>query len=608
MAPNPRLAQCHAGIAFPSPVGLGCRIDSRLTATRALAQLGFGYLEIGPVAASAGAGPGPIERDASAAKLRFHSPQATISVDDARRRLAAAKVARAPLLARIDARSSQGIAGVISALTPHVAAFVATLDGFARLTDAGVGGSRPLLLALTADQWNDQDAQRHCVEAVAAGRVAGLIVDPPRDSAFASSGRDAAIELSPAAHSATLAVLRDIRGALGSDLLLIAAAGIHTPVDALDALAAGATLVQVDAGLVFSGPGLAKRINDAVLFRQLRETPPDGAAAAAVQDLRIAEQSWFWALILGLSLFAGGLLALAIAATRITLPYDEALTGLTRDELVAINPRLLAFMAHDRVTLAGTMLALGLIYTMFAAYGIRRGQHWAYVAVVASALLGFFTFFAFLGFGYFDPFHAFVTAILLQVTLLAMHAKQGRREFTAPPDLTNDDAWRAHQWGQLLFVISVLIVAGIVIVAIGMSRVFVREDLEFLGTTGEALVGAHPQLKPLVAHDRATFGGMLISCGVATLLAALWGFQRGHAWLWVTLMAAGNVAYIATLIVHLNVGYSSHLHLLPVYGGLAWLWAGGLFSYPYMFDRGELPVGVAATAPMRPRETSDAAQ
>lgn len=229
---------------------------------------------------------------------------------------------------------------------------------------------------------------------------------------------------------------------------------------------------------------------------------------------------------------------------------------------------------------------LGILYIAFAWWGIRRGVHWAYVTVVASALAGFVTFFSFLGFGYFDPFHAFVTAILFQFLLLTFHSRLPAREATSP-ELWNDRRWKLGQFGQLLFVVhgAILIVAGAVISAIGMSHVFVPEDLEFMQTTADALFGAHPRLVPLVAHDRATFGGMLIACGVATLLPGLWGFAKGQAWLWWALMLAGNFAYIATLAVHYWVGYHSLKHLLPALGGLALLWAGGLASYGHLVAR-----------------------
>ena len=132
---------------------------------------------------------------------------------------------------------------------------------------------------------------------------------------------------------------------------------------------------------------------------------------------------------------------------------------------------------------------------------------------------------------------------------------------------------------------AILIVAGTVISCVGMTSVFVPEDLEFMDTTAEHLFSAHPTLVPLLAHDRATFGGMLLACGFATLLPGLWGFRRGQAWLWWALMVAGSIAYVATIAVHWTVGYHALTHLLPAYGGLALLWAGGLASYGFLVAR-----------------------
>jgi len=72
---------------------------------------------------------------------------------------------------------------------------------------------------------------------------------------------------------------------------------------------------------------------------------------------------------------------------------------------------------------------------------------------------------------------------------------------------------------------------------------------------------------PLVAHDRATLGGMLIANGITVSLSALWGFRAGARWLWRALALGGNVAFALATIVHLVVGYGEPLHLAPAFSG-----------------------------------------
>ena len=215
---------------------------------------------------------------------------------------------------------------------------------------------------------------------------------------------------------------------------------------------------------------------------------------------------------------------------------------------------------------------------------MRRGLHWARQSVLISAFTGFASFFLFLGFGYLDTFHAFVTAALLQLLLLGVHAKLGVYTPDARPDLRGDPAWRMSLWGQLLLVVHgfALLAAGAAISIIGITQVFVHADLEFLGTTAATLASANPRLVPLVAHDRATLGGMLLASGWVFLLPALWGYRRGSAWLWWSLLIGGSTAYTAAIAVHYAVGYLSFHHLLPAFGGYALLVIGLLLSYRFL--------------------------
>src|SRR3954468_2769142 len=96
------------------------------------------------------------------------------------------------------------------------------------------------------------------------------------------------------------------------------------------------------------------------------ETRPSAVSDAASGRASRWPRDWVWIALLGFGMLIGGCLAWMVAATRVVLPYDEAFVGLSRDELLAVNGRLLAFLAHDRITLAGTMIAIGVLYAGLA--------------------------------------------------------------------------------------------------------------------------------------------------------------------------------------------------------------------------------------------------
>ncbi len=176
--------------------------------------------------------------------------------------------------------------------------------------------------------------------------------------------------------------------------------------------------------MVFGGPGLPKRINEAIMQAACAcDVPGSDRSQSPVR------YSWLWSLLMGVSMLLGGMLAMMVAMTQVVLPYDEATVGMTRAQLALVNDRLLDFMAHDRVTLAGTMLAVGMLYSALSWFGSRCGEHWAQRTIVCSAFAGFLSFFLFLGFGYFDAFHAFVTCILFQFLLLTVFAELPARAY-----------------------------------------------------------------------------------------------------------------------------------------------------------------------------------
>lgn len=592
MAPDPRLSHTAGGIEFAGRVGLGASVDPDLRAPAALSRMGVAYLDVGPFSPSPPARTTPVGRSPEHERLTFDSPHD--SLDETHAAQALRGIRHVPIFVRIN------LAGASSETDPHrlisplrdvspelsnvATAFLVKPDRWeslpetlSRLRDSTPDASRkPLLIVLEAGEAAKAAPElRSCFEQ---RLIAGVLVE---GETIDDAGRRV---LGAECFPALVPAVRALRAVVPDGAILAASGGVHEPAQALELLEAGANLVTIDSGMIFSGPGLPKRIHEAVLHHQSQREPTTANASERQPIVRPTQQSWFWTALIGAAMFLGGILAMIIATTRVVMPYDEAMAGLTREQIVEINDRLLHFMTHDRVTLSGTMLAVGILYLALSWYGSRRGMHWAHVAIIMSSLAGFTSFFLFLGFGYFDPFHAFVTAVMLQPVLLAMHSDLPEYRHPIAPELTNDRAWRLSQWGQVIFIGhgAVLIVAGCVISSVGISHVFVHEDLEFMHTTAEHLFDAHPRLVPLVAHDRATFGGMLISCGVCVFLTSLWGFRRGNAWLWWALVTAGTIAYVATICVHWHVGYTSLMHLLPAYAGLAMIAVGGALSYQHL--------------------------
>jgi len=571
------------GLRFPTPVGLGCDLDPQLRAVHALARFGVGFFELGPVTCEPVASTSSMAVDPQRGCILTADPPEGPGLRVVLRKLASSPALEIPLIARLavpagteTARAIAEYRQLLDALAPHVSLFCVPATEAPEVLRDVVAAARqlptprpvlarlPLALAAAA-------IEPLAVAALAAG-ADGLLLD---GALTPSPGRR---EIGSPARQPARETVAQLRRSCGPDAVIVGSGGVHEAEDALLLLEAGADLVQVDSGLALSGPGLPKRINEALLYAGARPEE-DGEASAPP-----FERSWFWTLLMGAGMLLGSVLALAIAGTRVVLPYDEQFVALSRVELAAVNGRLLAFMAHDRVTLAGTMLTIGALYSALSLFGIRQGRQWARIAVLSSALAGFATFFLFLGFGYFDPFHAFVTAILFQFFLLGLHCRAVEPQGLPAPALREDWRWRLGLWGQLGLIAEAtgFIAAGIMICFVGVTQVFVAEDLEFMGTTRAALAAAGPRLIPLVAHDRATFGGMLLVSGLTFLMTSLWGFSRGSRWLWWTILLAGLSGYGAAIGVHYAVGYHSPWHLAPAWAGAALFVTAMALAQPYL--------------------------
>ncbi|HEY9679363.1 MAG TPA: hypothetical protein V6C76_15250 [Drouetiella sp.] len=397
----------------------------------------------------------------------------------------------------------------------------------------------------------------------------------------------------------SITVLKQIRE-IAPDIFVIASGGIIEPADAVDYFKAGASMVQLYSGLVYSGPGMPKRIEE--LCCHMLDVTPDAfprlkkrARSAALQNLPASYSSPYtfksvlkaggW---LGFACMGAGLLitcssAITVGLTSVILPYDEHFLGITRDTMQHFNSNLLPFMSHDRVTYAGSSVSCGLLFLALSAFGSRIGERWAYQACLYASSFGVFSFLLFLGFHYLDPLHMFVTMLLLPFWAWGAFAKP---KFTSmrSSNTHNTEAWRNSLFGQLLFVeIGIgLFLAGCTICYVGTHTVFVAEDLMFMHTTANELLSHNAHLLPAIAHDRAGFGATLVTAGIAVLGTAVQGFRQGEGWVWWMLFIGGLPGFAFTLGIHMHIGYTSFVHLLPAYIASAMFVSGLALSYKYL--------------------------
>ncbi|MEV6601657.1 hypothetical protein AB0M36_33100 [Actinoplanes sp. NPDC051346] len=311
--------------------------------------------------------------------------------------------------------------------------------------------------------------------------------------------------------------------------------------------------------LVTAGPGWFQRVGEAT-------APPE---RAVVVDPR-RWPAWWWGLLVGTGMIVSGLVAAAITLGPLLAWYDNDYLGVDRGQLHAINPRLVHFVQHDRISLAGALVAIGVLYAGLATGGMRQGWRWARYAYLASGAVGFPTLFYFIGSGFVDVLHAVATAAMFPMFVLAVRHRPGAPRWSVRPDGPEPVRRRALV-GQLLMVVvgAGMLVGGVTISVVGLSSVFVGTDLAFLSTDSHQLHAANPHLVPFIAHDRAGFGGALISAAVAIILLSAWGWRRGESWVWWSLALAAVTGFGPAVVVHLFIGYTSFEHLVPVYLGTA---------------------------------------
>lgn len=271
------------------------------------------------------------------------------------------------------------------------------------------------------------------------------------------------------------------------------------------------------------------------------------------------------------ALFVSGAFALFLASRREFLPHDVAFLGMTAEQLCAVaDCRVVGFMFHDRVAFGGTLMAVAVLYQWLALFPLNAGERWAWWALVVSGLLGFGSFLAYLGYGYLDHWHAAATLVLLPVFVVGLIASWPGATVSSLPwcrvSRTKCVPWQllAGRIGLLVTGFGI-VAAGTVILYLGSTEVFVPQDLGFMGVSRQTLDEVNQRLVPLIAHDRAGFGGGLATVGVL-LLVSCWYAPPTRAF-HQTMFIAGASGFGCAIGTHFVEGYTNPLHLAPAIAG-----------------------------------------
>ena len=296
----------------------------------------------------------------------------------------------------------------------------------------------------------------------------------------------------------------------------------------------------------------------------------------------------------GICLGLAGLFAIFQSITGHFLPHDVAFLQMQPEALCRINEcRIVHFMIHDRISFGGSLVAIAVLYLWLAEFPMKDGEKWAWWTLLASGFAGFGSFLTYLGYGYLDTWHGAATLVLLPLFGCGLWMQRPKRASEPQPAVQFSVLYSQHTGGWdglaafgrmlLLFSACGMIGAGLTIQFLGMTSVFVPTDLSFMGVDRAQLHAINPRLIPLIAHDRAGFGGAVTTVGILAF-ACVWFGQPSRS-LWQTLAVGGFAGWSTAVMVHPAIGYTDPIHLAPAVTGAMCFAAGLAFTRRTMFSR-----------------------
>lgn len=340
------------GLRFASRYGLGPDIDAEAIAFSVLQYLGCGFLTAGPVATAGRSRVRRLDRHRLPDVHGLTRPAACCAPAP---ETIAANVKRnlinVPVGAVIDDADPQATIRVLES----TADFFSIRGGTpARLAEARAATTKPLLLRVPLDA--EVNAS---IEAATVAKLDGVVLG---DGVAFAGASDMTLD-SRHALPVVLEQVRSARERFGPDLRIVASGGVITPECARACVEAGADLVEIDTGFVYSGPGLIARAIKAEAAPPEIEPRADMSADASRAAMMLIG-AWIVVSVLSairlplsalavmwtLAGLALGLAALArrgdawtawgfAAVAAATVPIDPWLAGGAFVGLIALEPR-----------------------------------------------------------------------------------------------------------------------------------------------------------------------------------------------------------------------------------------------------------------------------
>ncbi len=294
---DPRLAVPAMGLTFPSPVGLAGGFDKNALRARALAALGFGFLELGTVTARAQ------EQNPLPNMFRLPADRALVN------RLGFPNAGAEEVCARIERRGVRGASGTpvgvsigksravgLDPLAGALADYVTSFRHAARVGDfVVVNVSSPntkdlramqgaeIARALFAEIARANEARVPVLVKIAPDlsdaeieSLLAVVDDAKLDGVVATNTTIARADLrtdgarveaigagglsGPPLRARALDVVARVRARLGKEMTVIGVGGVEGADDVLSFVRAGASLVQLYTGFVYGGPLLPHAI------------------------------------------------------------------------------------------------------------------------------------------------------------------------------------------------------------------------------------------------------------------------------------------------------------------------------------------------------------